>query len=325
VPRVELHAFSPDFVPDAGRLLAARHRLHRQSAPLLSPRFESAEAAEREIAAAARADHASGAVATRGGVVVGYLIGAPKDASTWGPNVWVESAGHAVDESETRETLRDLYGLAAECWVDAGRTAHYAVVPSHDLELQEAWSRVGFGQQHLHAALPAVTRPAPPPEHVVVRRAMRSDIAALAALEIALPAHQGRSPVFSAGRRPTLEESVAEWEDDFDDPAYTTFVAERDGVVVGSAVGCSVEQSGSNTGLIRPDRAGFLGFAAVFPHARGMGVGRALGEAVLWWSSGAGYPAVVTDWRVTNLLSSRAWPALGFRSTFVRMHRVVGY
>jgi hypothetical protein len=34
---------------------------------------------------------------------------------------------------------------------------------------------------------------------------------------------------------------------------------------------------------------------------------------------------VATDWRVTNLLSSRTWPRLGFVESFVRLHRLVGY
>ena len=322
VPRIELQPFSPEFLPDAGRLLAARHGRQRAAEPLLSPRYEDPAVAEQEIATVIEAEGASGAVATTGGQVVGYLLGAPKDTSTWGPNMWVESAGHAVEESEA---LRDLYGLAAARWVDEGRTAHYSVVPWHDTELRDAWSRVGFGQQHMHAIQPAVAEPFPRPERVVVRRADRSDIPMLATLEIALPEHQGRSPVFSSGHVATLEEAIAEWEDDFDDPDYATFVAERDGVVVGSAIGCSIEKSGSNNGLIRPDSAGFLGFAAVLPQHRGLGAGRALGETVIWWSTEAGYPSIVTDWRVTNLLSSRAWPALGFRNTFVRMHRVVGY
>jgi hypothetical protein len=58
-------------------------------------------------------------------------------------------------------------------------------------------------------------------------------------------------------------------------------IAERGGEVVGSAVGCALERSKAHTGLARPDNAGFLGFAAVFPHAPGGGAGRALGEAVL--------------------------------------------
>jgi GNAT superfamily N-acetyltransferase len=322
VPRIEIQPFSPEFLADAGRLLAERHARQRVAEPLLSPRYEDPDAAEQEIAAVSKAEAASGAVAIRDGRVVGYLLGAPKDDPTWGPNVWVESAGHAVEEAED---LRDLYGLAAARWVDEGRTAHYALAPAHDRALLHAWWRVGFGQQHMHAIQPAVTKPFEAAERVVVRRAERSDIPVLAALEVALPQHQGLSPVFSSGHVPTLDESIAEWDEDFDDPSFATFVAERDGVVVGSAVGCSIEKSGSNKGLIRPDSAGFLGFAAVLPGHRGLGAGRALGETVIWWSTQAGFPCIVTDWRVTNLLSSRAWPALGFRDTFMRLHRAVGH
>ena len=37
------------------------------------------------------------------------------------------------------------------------------------------------------------------------------------------------------------------------------------------------------------------------------------GKAPLDWAAGEGYTAVTTDWRETNLLSSRSWPKLGFR------------
>ena len=47
--------------------------------------------------------------------------------------------------------MRDLYALAAARWVDEGRTSHYAVVPSDERGLVDAWFRVGFGQQHVHA------------------------------------------------------------------------------------------------------------------------------------------------------------------------------
>ena len=80
---------------------------------------------------------------------------------------------------------------------------------------------------------------------------------------------------------------------------------------------------GSRPGMatIRPTSRG----AAVFPHARGLGAGRALGEAVITWAAQAGYDCVATDWRVTNLLSSRTWPRLGFAASFLRLHRLVGY
>lgn len=130
--------------------------------------------------------------------------------------------------------------------------------------------------------------------------------------------------MFSSGPTSTLEEAVAEWKELIADPAFTTFVAELDGTVLGSAIGCDVRESSSNVGLIRPDNAGFLGFAAVLPTAQDAGVGRALGEAVLSWAGQSGFRSAASDWRATNLLSSRAWPRLGFRPTFLRLHRMIG-
>ena len=63
----------------------------------------------------------------------------------------------------------------------------------------------------------------------------------------------------------------------------------------------------------------------MLPEARGLGAGRALGEAVSAWAADEGYPSIVTDWRETNLLSSRAWRGLGYRDTFTRVHRLVGH
>jgi ribosomal protein S18 acetylase RimI-like enzyme len=315
-----VRAFEAADIPAAGALLAERHRRHRTAHPLLSVRFEDADAAAAEVAAAFAAPEASGAVAVAGGEMVGYLLGAPKTSPVWGPNVWVESAGQATRDAET---MRDLYALAATRWAWDGRTAHYVLTPASDAELVGAWFRLGFGQQHAHAIRP--------PEKidvvadVLIRPAQRSDIPVLAQLDLELPLHQGRSPTFSAGQVGTYEQNVAEWEEDIDDPDYVTFVAESDGAVIGSAVGTSLSKSSSHLGLARPDNAGFLGFAAVLPDARGAGAGRALGAAVIAWAVEAGYDSVVTDWRVTNLTSSRAWPRLGFVEAFLRLHRNIGY
>ncbi len=319
--RLEVRPFDAADVSRAGELLAQRHRRHRQAQPLLTARYEEAEVAAEQVQAAFDTDGASGAVALRDGEMVGYLLGAPKTSPVWGPNVWVESAGQAVTEAEA---MRDLYAVAATAWVKQGWHAQYVLVPATDHGLVNAWFRLGFGQQHAHAIRALPTQP-PSPAKVTIRRALREDIPALARLEVELPTHQGLAPTFSAGQVPTLEESLADWEADFGDPSYATFVAELDGEVIGSAVGCALAKSSSHAGLASVDNAGFLGFAAVFPQARGLGAGRALGEAVLQWSAESGFDSVVTDWRVTNLLSSRAWPALGFEESFLRLHRLIGY
>lgn len=316
-----IRPFAEADLPAAARLLAERHKEHRKRHPLLPAEYEDERLAVVEVTAVWESESASGAVLVEGDDLTGYVLGAPKPSPVWGPNVWIEAAGQAVREPEH---IRDLYGAAAAKWVEDGRTAQYVLVPD-DANLVDAWFRLGFGSQHAHAVRPAPTARLEAPSGLTVRRATRDDIAVLAELDLVLPQHQGRSPVFSAGELPTLEEALADWEESIDDLDYATFVAEYDGRVIGSSVGCSVEKSSAHSGLARPDNAGFLGYAAVLPEARGRGAGRALGEAVLQWSADTGYTAVVTDWRVTNLLSSRTWPKLGFEQTFHRLHRLIGY
>jgi GNAT superfamily N-acetyltransferase len=317
-----IRPFETDDLAAAGRLLAARHAAHRRAQPLLSARYEEPKSAEAEIAAALQLENASGAVAVVDGQLTGYLLGAPKRAPMWGPNIWVESAGQAVEDPET---MRDLYALAATRWVDEGRTAQFVLAPGHDPELLDAWYRLGFGQQHAHGIRAVPTSAPTPPASIRIREPRRDDIDVLARLDLALPEHQGQSPVFSAGRVQTYEESRAEWKEDLERDVDGYFVAEIEGRVVGTAVGVPLEKSGSHVGPARPDNAGFLAFATVLPEARGHGAGRALGEAVGWWAAESGFDSVVVDWRVTNLLSSRTWPRLGFETTFVRLHRLMGY
>jgi len=324
--QLEIRPFDASFIDDAARLLAARHRAHRTASPGLDPAFEQAPRARAEIERLLReepaGEAASAMVAVRGRACVGYLIGIGRDPSIWRANVWIESAGHAVAEPEI---VRDLYRAAAETWVDSGRSHHYVLVPASDRDLVDGWFRLGFGQQQVHAlrAAPPASFTAHMPDGIRVRLAARRDLANLAHIDRALPEHHARSPVFSGVSVPSLAETEADLEGELDDPRYVTFIVEHDGRAVGAATACSLELSSSNNSLIRPGRAGFLGFAAVLPEARGLGVGRVLGETVIAWARDAGYPWVATDWRATNLEASRTWPRLGFEPTFLRLHRAI--
>ena len=85
------------------------------------------------------------------------------------------------------ELVRDMYGLAAARWVQESRRAHYVLVPASDEDLLRAWYRLGFGQQQAHAVRPLPDRTPVAPPKVMVRRARRSDLPALAGLEVELP------------------------------------------------------------------------------------------------------------------------------------------
>jgi GNAT superfamily N-acetyltransferase len=310
MPGLEIQPFSDEHVAGAADLLAERHRRHRKAEPLLG----KPAAFRAEIEALWGADEASGVVGTRDDRIVGYLLGIRK-SDDWGPNVWVDPAGFAADEAED---VRDLYAAAAASWVENGRTRHYAVVPASDAVL-EAWYRLGFGQQQALAIreVPDVTMPAS------ARVAEMRDVDALMELAPILPDHQRSSPVFSGHPRESEGELRAEISEELGKPEIGNLVAEVDGQVVGNFVVVPIEMSSMHAGLARVDGAALLGFAVTRPEVRGTGVGLALTEGCFAWARERGYETMVTDWRVTNLLSSRFWPRRGFRETFLRLYRSI--
>ena len=313
--RLEIRPFSEEFVPHAGERLAERHRAHRRAEPLLPERYENAAAAAEEVAALTATDDASGAVALRSGRVAGYLLGAPRTDPRWGDNVWVELAAHAVDDPED---LRDLYAAAAERWFEEGRVRQYTLVPAYDRALVDAWARVGFGQQHAHGI-----REVPDahwPEGA--RLAEARDVDRLVELSPLIVEHQEQAPVFGVGApRESPEQIRAEILEDLPKPEIGDLVLERDGRLVGAFQIVPVELSSVHSGLARPQGAALLGWAATDPAVRGSGAGVALTEASFAWARERGHDVMVLDWRVTNLLASRFWPARGFRETFLRLYR----
>jgi GNAT superfamily N-acetyltransferase len=318
-PPPDIRPFADEHLAEAAALLAARHRRHRAAEPLLPAAFEGAAAARAELEEAWGAEGASGAAAFRDGRLVGYLVGAPRPGTLWGPNAWVEAPGHAAEEAEA---VRDLYAAAAGPWVEAGATRHYALVPASDAPLLDAWFRLGFGQQQGLGVREVPAEPAALPDGVTVRRAGPGDVDVVLELDI-LGEFQAGPPTFSPGSTPDPAELRAEAEEELADEDSAILVAELDGRPVGMATAAPVEYSGLHRGLARPERAGILGYAATLPEVRGSGAGLALTEGVYAWARDRGYATIVVDWRVTNLLSSRFWTARGFRPTFLRLHRSI--
>jgi predicted N-acetyltransferase YhbS len=97
----------------------------------------------------------------------------------------------------------------------------------------------------------------------------------------------------------------ADWEETLAAEEVSYFVAEREGEPVGHVT-------------LYPETALTLQLAstAVLPAGQGAGVGRALAFA-----RESGYATVATNWRVTSLVASRFWPALGFRIATLRLTR----
>ena len=314
--RLEIHAFAEDHLDAAGSLLAARHRAHRTTEPLLSERFEDADSAREEVASLWAEEHASGAVARRDGHVVGFLLGTRKDDRTWGANVWVHAAGYAADEPEI---VRDLYAFASQRWVDEGRTRHYALVPALDDQVG-AWFRLSFRAQQAHGIKEVDDRMWPPG----TRRAEHGDTEALIELVPLVSRHQALAPTFSGIDADEDEDELrAMLAEEISNDELGELVYERDGRVVAHFWIVPVEKASMHRGLVQPDGAACLEFAASLPDVRGSGAGLALTDAAFAWAHEHGYASMVTDWRETNLVSSRFWPARGFRRSFLRLYRSI--
>jgi predicted N-acetyltransferase YhbS len=316
VRRPEIRAFAEEDLDVAGSLLAGRHREHRAAEQLLSEAFEDAGATREEVAALWAQEHASGAVALDEGRVIGFLLGTRRDDRMWGANVWIEAAGYAVDEPEL---VRDLYAFASQRWVDEGRTRHYAYVPVLDDHVG-VWFRLSFGAQHAHGITEVDARAWPPG----TRRAEHRDLEALIELTPLIWEHQALAPVFSGIELNEDEDELrAMIAADIANDELGELVYERDGRVVATFELVPVEKVSMHRGLAQPGHAACLGFAASLPDVRGLGAGLALTEASFAWAHQQGYATMVTDWRETNLLSSRFWPARGFRRSFLRLYRSI--
>ena len=318
---LEVVRFAEDYVEEAGRLLADRHRRHRESEPVLAVRFEDPVEAAREVSAAWSRSDASGAAALRDGGLAGFLIGAPREREVWGDNVWIEAAGHAIREPED---VRDLYAAAASTWVEGGGTRHYVLVPATDRELVDAWFRLGFGQQQAHGVREVLGADEPRvPAGFEIRAPREEDVEALIAVDMALPTHQRSSPVFSGISLPSEDEIRSEWHSTLAGNEETVLIGLQDGRPVAVWSFSPAETSVHYHGLMEPERAAYLAFASTLPESRGSGIGLALTDAVLAAAGEEGYSTMVTDWRVTNLLASRFWPRRGFRPAFLRLYRSI--
>ncbi|WP_246081700.1 GNAT family N-acetyltransferase [Nocardioides litoris] len=102
----------------------------------------------------------------------------------------------------------------------------------------------------------------------------------------------------------TSEEARALWTTN--PPGLTVVLHDEGGEVLGTAT----------MGPNRPGRGGHVGTGSfmVAPHARGRGVGRALGEHVVAWHRAQGYAAIQFNAVVeTNAAAVALWTSLGFR------------
>lgn len=102
--------------------------------------------------------------------------------------------------------------------------------------------------------------------------------------------------------------TAAQWRDRVARPDAATFVASRDGVDVGLAIGSRHHEHTGDAGLYA---------MWVAPKARGSGAGTALIRAVIEWARGADYRSLRLEVADANEHAVRLYARLGFEPTGV--------
>jgi ribosomal protein S18 acetylase RimI-like enzyme len=171
---------------------------------------------------------------------------------------------------------------------------------------------------HIEAVRESGHSPVPLPGDVIVRSGGLSDLEDAVRLDRLIEDHQAGSPSFSRAPREE-DERRASWREMLADPAITFFVVEEGAHIIGHSV---LGPAPSDLGI--PPDALYLGSTVIAPRDRERGVDRALAAHTLEAAREMGHGSVWTNWRVTNLLASRFWPARGFRPVYQRLHRVIG-
>jgi ribosomal protein S18 acetylase RimI-like enzyme len=257
-------------------------------------------------------DGKTGAEARRGGTRVAHVVGRLDEAESRGQHVWVGLDDHSLAPGAAPEVYADVYAEAGDPWVEQGHLTHIVVVPNDEAILR-VWFQLGFGQEQVHAEAPTLAEARPAPEGVTIRQAGPADIEAVLDLAGIIVSHQVGKPVWSGVRLPDREELRQDWEEFLADETAVILLAERDDAAVGYAATYPAEEPG----------VAHLPVAGTRPDVRGAGVGRALAEHALHRAHTDGYRKLLADWRSTNLLASRFWPARGFVPTHIRLRRDV--
>jgi GNAT superfamily N-acetyltransferase len=287
----------------------------RRECPLLPPGLDDASAARRILA-----NESDGVVAlSRSGDVVGFLFAKRHEDPLWGNSIVLDADGWALTPEAGVSPLAELYaaGFGPKT---GGVDEHTVHCPAHEVELLQAWSRLGFGMEQAYAAarLDEIDTADADIAGVEIRRARTGDEEALVSLSSLIATMQAAAPVW-AGAPPSY---LAELREGFaglpTDQDAIVLLAFRAGRAVGYQAWFPMEAhpvDGVTEGAVE------LPAAATVPEERGRGVGRALTDRGVSEARDSGYSICFTDWRTANPLASAFWQARGFKPFLYRLVR----
>jgi GNAT superfamily N-acetyltransferase len=321
--KTEYIPFTENMIPEAGSLLAARHKRNRVSQPWLPVRFEDPQAATKAVEVLWQKKNRIGYAAFRDGRMVAYLIGVIV-VQPWERCGYVYLPGYALAEGEKPSTLQDLYAKLGEDWVRLGVFSHGYYVAVADTEVVNALFNIGFGKERVDGVLDLRSLKLgemAAPKGITIRQAGKGDSDRLGSLSHLIMSALSQAPYW----HPTIPEDWEEiregWAELPDEKDWTVWMALEKDEALGT-IGFHPEEE-DDLAMFVPPRAASLTVAATQPHARGRGISTSLTWHGLSEARKAGFDVCYTDWISPNLLASRFWPRFGFQEVAYRLSKRV--
>jgi GNAT superfamily N-acetyltransferase len=310
--------FKNEYIDEAASLLATRHTKERKIHPELPAKFEKIEYAKKAIEVLLK-DKSFGVAAIRDTKLIGYMIGSIHTDKNRDRHTWIKYAGAAIDEGENVELYRELYAEFANEMVKQGSFNHYVMVPGGDTSALDAWFRLGFAYEQVHGIRDLSDLTYKENKDLQIRLASKEDDKCIRELATVIMEHQAKSPVFA----PAFIEERKDYQDGYaeliEDHLVTLWLAQYKDEIVGFQAFMPAEATDSN--MLTPESCISLVVGATVTSTRGMGVSSALLRNGLAYAKKEGYTFCETDWRMTNLESSRFWPKNGFKPVVYRLVR----
>ena len=150
--KVEIKPFTAEMIPEAGNLLAQRHKRNLAKLPLLPVRFVDSAVSTKAVETLWQKKFKNGYAAFRDGKMTAYLLG-EFVVQSWGRCGYVYLPGYALAEGESMTTLQDLYSLLGEDWVRKGIFSHGLYISAADADVIDALFAIGFGKERVDALL----------------------------------------------------------------------------------------------------------------------------------------------------------------------------
>lgn len=321
--KFEILPFTENMIPEAGRLLAERHKRNRLMLPLLPARFEDPLVAAKAVELLWRRKVTNGYAAFRNGKIVAYLIG---ECTTqfWARCGYIYLHGNALAADESPSILQDLYSRAGDEWNKQGYFNHYIYLSAADSEIIDAWFSLGFGRERVDVSMDLTRLAIPTPKRKLdfeIRRAEQKDRDSLSDLSGTIAIHQSRAPRWHPVLREDLTDLQEGWAELVDEPDWDVWLAVQDGQTVGSLGFHPIAESDEDM-VVPPNSTSFT-VAAVKDSFRGQGIMTGLVWHGLEHAKKAGVEICTTDWQTANLLAARTWERLGFTPSAYRLARTI--